>query len=131
MIKFRTKTEFPILDKRGKTIGNYIIRLIVNNINADINGAIATGFYYYCDENNNEISLDAFGTPFPWSLVDVAENQLPPLESTTSLKSNIFQRVAQFGLIQQMIESGDNYGTVGSDWEMDTEYNQRMRASKK
>lgn len=127
MIKFKTKTEFPILDKRGKIIGNSIIRLIVNNINADINGAVATGFYYYCNEDDNEITLDAFKSDFPWDLVGLAEQQLPPLESSQSLKSNIFQRVAEFGIMQQMIESGSNYGTLGSDWEVDDEYNQRMR----
>lgn len=127
MIKFKTKTEFPILDKRGKTIGSYIIRLIVNNINVDINGAIATGFYYYCNEDNNEITLDSFKSDFPWDLVAVAESKLPPLGSTQSLKNNIFQRVPEFGIMQQMIESGENYGTVGTDWEVDAEYNLMMR----
>ena len=127
MIKFNTKTEFSILDKRGKIIGNYIIRLIVNNINADIDGAVATGFYYYCNEDGEEITLDNFKSYFNWDLVEIAEQQLPPLESIQSLKSNIFQRAAEFGLMQQMIESGSNYGTQGSDWEVDDEYNQRMR----
>ena len=127
MIKFKTKTEFLILDKRGKIIGNYIIRLIVNNINADINGAVATGFYYYSNEDGEEITLDNFKSDFNWDLIEIAEQQLPPLESTQSLKSNIFQRVAEFGLMQQMIESGSNYGTQGSDWEVDDEYNQMMR----
>ena len=127
MIKFKTKTAFPIYDKRGKIIGNYIIRLIVNNINADINGAVATGFYYYCNEDGEEITLDNFKSDFAWDLVAVAETNLPTLESQNSLKANIYQRVAEFGLMQQMIESGSNYGTQGSDWEVDDEYNQMMR----
>ena len=127
MIKFKTKTEFPILDKRGKIIGNYIIRLIVNNINAYINGAVATGFYYYSNEDGEEITLDNFKSDFAWDLVAVAETNLPTLESQNSLKANIYQRVAEFGLMQQMIESGSNYGTQGSDWEVDDEYNQMMR----
>lgn len=127
MIKFKTKTSFPIYDKRGKDIGSFIIRLIVNEIVATVNGAKATGFYFYQNENNEEITLDAFSTNFNWDLVALAETNLPPLESTQSLKNNIFQRVAEFALMQQMIESGENYGTQGTDWEQDVEYNNVMK----
>ena len=125
MIKFKTKTEFPVPYKRE--IQQQIIRLIVNNITANLNGAMASGFYYYINSDGEEIMLDAFNTNFKWDLVAIAEQNLPPLESTQSLKSNIFQRVAEFGLMQQMIESGSNYGTLGSDWEVDDEYNRLMR----
>ena len=125
MIKFKTKTEFPVPYKRD--IQQQIIRLIVNNITANLSGAVASGFYYYISTEGEEIMLDAFNTTFQWDLVAVAEQNLPPLESTQSLKSNIFQRVAEFGLMQQMIESGSNYGTLGSDWEVDDEYNRLMR----
>ena len=125
MIKFKTKTEFPVPYKRE--VQQQIIRLIVNNINADINGAIATGFYYFINTEGEEIMLDAFNSTFQWDLVAIAEQNLPPLESTQSLKNNIFQRVAEFGIMQQMIESGENYGTVGTDWEADAEYNLMMR----
>ena len=123
MVKFKTKTDFPIYDKRGKELGRFIIRLIVNEIVATANGARATGFYFYENENNEEITLDMFTTNFDWDLVAVAEINLPPLESTQSLKNNIFQRVAEFALMQQMIESGENYDTQGTDWEQDVEYN--------
>lgn len=125
MIKFKTKTEFPVPYKRE--IQQQIIRLIVNNITANINGAMASGFYYFINNEGQEITLDPFETPFPWDLVAIAEQNLPPLESTQSLKSNIFQRVAEFALMQQMIESGDNYGTQGTDWEQDVEYNNVMK----
>lgn len=125
MIKFKTKTEFPVPYKRE--IQQQIIRLIVNNITANLNGAMASGFYYYINSDGEEIMLDAFNTNFQWDLVAIAEQNLPPLESTQSLKSNIFQRVAEFGIMQQMIESGNNYGTLGSDWEVDDEYNRLMR----
>ncbi len=125
MIKFKTKTEFPVPYKRE--IQQQIIRLIVNNITANINGAMASGFYYFINNEGQEITLNPFESPFPWDLVAIAEQNLPPLESTQSLKSNIFQRVAEFGIMQQMIESGSNYGTLGSDWEVDDEYNRLMR----
>lgn len=125
MIKFKTKTEFPVPYKRE--IQQQIIRLIVNNITANLNGAVASGFYYYINSEGEEIMLDAFNTTFPWDLVSVAESQLPPLESSQSLKNNIFQRVAEFSIMQQMIESGENYRTVGTDWEVDAEYNLMMR----
>ncbi len=125
MIKFKTKTEFPVPYKRE--IQQQIIRLIVNNITANLSGATASGFYYYINSDGEEIMLDTFNTTFPWDLVAIAEQNSPPLESTQSLKSNIFQRVAEFGIMQQMIESGNNYGTLGSDWEVDDEYNRLMR----
>lgn len=125
MIKFKTKTEFPVPYKRE--IQQQIIRLIVNNITANLIGAVASGFYYYINSEGEEIMLDSFNSTFQWESVAMIEQQLPPLESSQSLKSNIFQRVAEFGLMQQVIESGSNYGTLGSDWEVDDEYNQLMR----
>ena len=98
MIKFKTKTEFPVPYKRE--IQQQIIRLIVNNITAYSNGATASGFYYFINTEGQEVTLDPFVTAFPWDLVAIAEQQLPPLESSQSLKSNIFQRVAEFGLMQ-------------------------------
>jgi hypothetical protein len=127
MIKYRTKTAFPIYDKRGKELGRFIIRLIVNEILATANRARATGFYFYENENNEEITLDMFTSNFDWDLIAVAEINLPTLESQNSLKANIYQRVAEFGLMQQMIESGQNYGTQGSDWEEDADYNNEMQ----
>lgn len=126
MVKFKTKTEFPIRDKRDKVIGSFIIRLIVNSVHAAINGIIAKGFYYRIDEDGNEICLDAFGTPISWESIEMAETQLPTFNDH-NLKDAFIQRIIEFTFIQQQIESGENYGTVYSDWERDEEYDELLK----
>ena len=130
MVKFKTKTAFQILDKRNKPLGEFIIRLIVNSIYADASGCMAKGFYYYIDEDGNEFVLDAFNTAFTWEIVEMAETQLPPFANIQNLKAAFEQRIIEFTLIQQQIESGENYGTVYSDWERDVEYDEQQKLAR-
>lgn len=129
MVKFKTKTAFPIYGKRGNFIGDFIIRLIVNDISANNNGVIANGFYYY-ENDGEQIILDAFKTNIPWEQVEMAETQLPAFNAT-SLRSAFIQRIIEFSFIQQQIESGENYGTVYEDWELDAAFEAERKTTTK
>ena len=121
MVKLKTKTEKELFDKRLKSLGFHIVRLIVNEISANGSGAVANGFYYYEDENGQQV-LDAFRTNFAWETVAMAETELPEFNSN-SLKDAFIQRIIEFSFMQQQIESGENYGTIYTDWELDNEEN--------
>lgn len=130
MVKFKTNTPYELLDKRQKSLGSHIIRLIVNEINATISGVTAAGFYYYINEELQEIMLDAFRTQISWEQVKQAETQLPAFDAH-HLKEAFIQRIIEFTFIQQQIEDGENFGTSYTDWERDEEYDELLRQSNK
>jgi len=129
MVKFKTTIEKAIVDRRQKPIGNHIIRLIVNDIHANISGVTANGFYFY-ELEGNQIVLDPFKTDISWTQVEMAETQLPVFNAN-SLRSAFIQRIIEFSFIQQQIESGENYGTIYEDWELDEENEALLKANKK
>ena len=118
MVKLKTNREIALFDKRQNSIGTFTIRLRVTEISANANGAVANGYYFYINDDENEILLDNFATQFSWENVALAESQLQPLP-TNSLRDAFIQRIVEFSFIQQQIESGSNYGTVYEDWEID------------
>lgn len=126
MVKFKTKTEKEVRDKRGNIIGSFIIRLIVNVIKANLTGAVADGFYYYINAEGEEEMLDAFNTKFNWQDVEQAELSLPTFDCN-HLKEAFIQRIIEFTFIQQQIESGQNFGTVYEDWERDVEFDNALK----
>jgi hypothetical protein len=116
MITKQTKTPFPILDKRGKPIVEFIIylkvvELIINEANITVNG-----FYYYKDEQEEIIVLDKFSEFFTWDIISAIEMILQPLD-TISLMEALLQRMNEFTDLQIQSESGQNYGTLYTDWE--------------
>jgi len=119
MLKLRTKTAFTIPAKRGVT--NSIVRLIIDGLKIDNNNIVASGYYYFYDENGDVVKLDDIaGTPMLWDNIEAAEfNLLPALESTANLKDNIMQRLTEFVFIRLQEENGVNYATIRADWEID------------
>jgi hypothetical protein len=80
----------------------------------------AIGYYYFLDENNGVVKLDEVSTLNTWETVESVEtNLLNPLNSATSLKANVLQRLGEFTMLQLTTESGENYGTTPDDWEED------------
>lgn len=116
MIQKQTKTSFPILDKRNKIIGNYIIHLKVEDIYFNESNVNVNGYYYYINDNESVVLLDRFNINLSWEQIDNVELSLQPLD-TTSLKNTLSQRIEEFTDIQLMLESGENYGTTYDDWE--------------
>jgi len=122
MLKLRTKTEFQIPAPRA--VKTAIVRLIIDGIFLDKNNITPKGYYYYIDENGQIIKLDDLGSNAQkqWVIVEQVENNnLPALNNTQNLYANISQRLEEFVMLQLQQESGDNYGTNPSDWEIDTE----------
>lgn len=125
MVKFKTNIEVELFDKRQKSLGSHVIRLIVNSINATISGITAAGFYYY-NVDGQDVVLDPFGTPISWEQVQMAETQLPSFDPQ-HLKEAFIQRIIEFTFIQQQIEDGENFGTTYTNWVRDEEYDEMLR----
>lgn len=118
MLKLRTKTTFEAPGDRVNV--QTVIRVIIDGLFLDNNNADPKGYYYYNDENGKLVQKFIKGLK-QWSDIEMAETQLPPLASTTNLKANILQRLAEFFFLQIQMEAGENFGTIASDWEIDTE----------
>lgn len=131
MVKFKTNIEKEVRDERGKVIGQFIIRMIVNDVLMSINGFLAKVFYYYELEDGNQVTLCAFKTNIPWILLRDVEPTLPPFPNNQYLEDALIPRVVQFTFIQQQMESGENFGTVYTDWEVDEIYQTEVREAQK
>lgn len=117
MIKKRTKTQFPILDKRGKSIGNFYISLKIEEVTFNEVNTLCKGFYYYVNENLETVILDSFSILFNWRDITIIEDNMLPDINSPNLKEVLTQRVLEFTDLQIQVESGDNYGTALEDWE--------------
>jgi len=116
MITVQTNKLMPILNDRFKLIGNYRLYLTIQYLEMDPNNVIASGYYYYINDNNEVVKLKDTRTTMQWSTVMyVEENMLNPITATT-LKESVLQRMMDFTLIKLTEESGENFGTVISDW---------------
>ena len=51
----------------------------------------------------------------------MVESGLPTMPSNTNLFTDLSQRLKEFTFFNLGLESGTNYGTAASDWEVDTE----------
>lgn len=126
MLKLKTKTEFQVPHERG--MKSVIVRMIISHFSMiDINNIKLEGYYYFLDEEGNIVKLinSDFGQNAmkQWSDIEVLENAdiVPVFESNKNLKSNLLQRLKELTMLQLQQEAGENYGTIASDWEEDTE----------
>ena len=124
MLKLKTKTEFQVPNDRGFV--STVVRIIVESLTINKNHIKAEGYYYYYDVNNNIVipSNGRFGA-----------SSLIPKETLAYLETNVFgnfnnpkgfylaieQRLFEMTMIQLSQESGQNYGTVASDFEIDND----------
>lgn len=128
MKTFKTNREFPLVDKRGNSLGNHIIFMIVSSLVIDRNMVEPKGFYYYevqefshKDDEGNDVMrtaqkvLENITGFFLWEDVTQIELQLADLPPK-SLYAAILQRIEDFAYVKLQIESGQNFGTVPSDW---------------
>ncbi len=117
MIRKTTNKQFPVLDKRGKSIGDYYISLKVEEVIFNEVNAVCKGFYYYVNENLETNVLDYFNIIFNWNEVMWIEDNMLPDISSPNLKDALFNRILEFTNLQLQVESGENYGTLYTDWE--------------
>ena len=121
MLKRKTKTEFPAPTDRG-TI-NTIIHFIVDGVALDKNNIVPKGYYYWYDETGKIYQSFIQNSLKLWSDVRLAEDNgiVPVLASNVNLEDNILQRMNEFADLQMTAEAGENFGTILSDWETETD----------
>lgn len=122
MLKLKTTQEFTVPTERGTT--NAIVRFIIERLEIDANNVRPIGYYYRLDENGQPVILAKIGNSSmkQWETVEAVEySMLGVMASNTSLKANLMQRLLEFTELQMDQEGVENYGTVFSDYEIDTE----------
>jgi hypothetical protein len=127
MITLKTKVAKPIFDLRYKQIGEYEIYLTIEKLEENINQVTASGFYFYKKPNEviegeeptfSDVILDSFATKYTWEQIAQVETMLQPLVSSTSYYAVTNQRMKEFALFQQQLESGNNFGILYSEWDV-------------
>jgi hypothetical protein len=127
MITLKTKVAKPIYDNRYNQIGEYEIYLTIEKLEENINQVTASGFYFYKKPNEviegeeptfNDVVLDSFSTSYSWAQIEQVETMLQPFVSSTSYYAVTNQRMKEFALFQQQMESGNNFGIQFSEWDV-------------
>jgi hypothetical protein len=127
MITINTKVAKPIFNDRYKQIAEAVIYLTIESLEENINHVIAHGFYFYKVPNEliegqpqtyNDVVLTSFSTRYSWEQIEQVETLLQPLTSNTSYKSNTLQRMREFAIFQQQMESGNNFGITFNEWDV-------------
>jgi hypothetical protein len=143
-----TKTVKPIYDKEFNKIADSKIYLEIENIDFNLKAKTITcrGKYYWkksVTTTNNVIDPNynsSFGPPPTYTSTEVTTEQNMILRSfrpvvipftklnlieaslsalnTNSLIEAVLKRTGEFAGMQLQIESGQNYGTVISDWDI-------------
>lgn len=117
MLKLRTKTEFYVPYLREQI--SVIVRMIITDIQFDINNSIVSGYYYYYNIDNTAVKLDDFRFLVPWAQINLIENNMLSPITSPNLFDIVMQRLTEFTFIQLQAENGKNYGTNSADWEVD------------
>jgi hypothetical protein len=127
MITLKTKIAKPIFDLRYNQIGEYEIYLTIEKLEENINQVTASGFYFYKKPNEviegeeptfNDVVLDSFSTSYSWAQIEQVETMLQPFVSSTSYYAVTNQRMKEFALFQQQMESGNNFGIQFNEWDV-------------
>ena len=118
MIRQKTKTEFDVPTKRGSV--KAIVRKIISSLDFQKSNVIVTGYYYYINKNEEVVKIDDIKKTFPKAHLESAEaGLLPDLVATENIYDSIYQRLMEFDALTMQKESGENFGTIPSDWEND------------
>ena len=127
MITIKTNVAKPIFDNRYNKIGEYKIYLTIEKLEENINQVTASGFYFYKKPNEviegeeptfNDVVLDSFSTKYTWNQIAQVETMLQPFVSSTSYYAVTTQRMKEFALFQQQMESGNNFGIQFNEWDV-------------
>ena len=132
MIKFKTIPEIELFDNYKNSIGNFVIRMIINDVNVNKFGATPSGFYYYINAACEEVVLNPIkNTSFSIEEMRYVEDnmQLPDFDHR-NLDKAIFQRTIEFAFVKLKMEAGRNFGTHDTDWVVDEETTEILRTNK-
>ena len=132
MINFKTIPEIELFDSYKNSIGNFVIRMIINDVNVNKFGATPSGFYYYINAAGEEVVLNPIkNTSFSIEEMRYVEDnmQLPDFDHR-NLDKAIFQRTIEFAFVKLKMEAGRNFGTHDTDWVVDEETTEILRTNK-
>lgn len=127
MVKFKTNIEIELFDIYKNSLGFFILRMIINDVKINSNGATPEGFYYYKNADAKDIVLAPIkNTSFTIEEMRYVEQELPDFDNR-NLDKAFFQRTIEFAFVKLKMEAGRNFGTHDTDWEVDEETNEVLR----
>ena len=132
MIKFKTIPEIELFDNYKNSIGFFVIRMIINDVNVNKFGATPSGFYYYINASGEEVVLNPIkNSSFSIQEMRYVEDnmQLPDFDNR-NLDKAVFQRTIEFAFVKLKMEAGRNFGTHDTDWVVDEETTEILQTNK-
>ena len=118
MITISTNKAIDIRNTTYEIIDSKIISLTVQRIEQDLNGVIATGFYYYINDEGLVIKLKDNRTYLSWDDIQVVELSILQPMTDVNYKEANFKRLKEFTVLRLTQESGQNFGINIEDWDI-------------
>jgi len=118
MITISTNKAIDIRNTTYEIIDSKIISLTVQKIEQDLNGVIATGFYYYTNDEGLVVKLKDNRTYLSWDDIQGVESAVLQPMTNINYKEANFQRLMEFTVLRLTQESGQNFGINIEDWDI-------------
>ena len=119
MIKFKSTKKVERYDEYNRLLGEFTMRMIINELTVRKDEIIPCGYYYYLNNDGETITVAPLkNTSFTRAQLTGVENNLPAL-TTNHLFDIIDVRTEQFSFLKWQMENGSSFGLLASDWEID------------
>jgi hypothetical protein len=123
MVTIKTKVAKSIINDRWNKVTEAEIYLTIERLEENINHVIASGFYFYKvptedKEVFNDVVLTSFNTRYSWEQISQVEQLLPELKTKNSYFEATLQRMREFAIFQQQMESSRNFGILFEEWDL-------------
>ena len=119
MIKFKSTRKIPRYDEYNRLLGDFTMRMIINELCVRKDEITPSGFYYYINNEGETVTVAPIkNTSFPRAMVTQAEMQLANLP-TKHLFDALNQRAVEFTFLKWQMEAGSSFGLLANEWEID------------
>lgn len=119
MIKFKSKRKVERFDEYNRLLGEFTMRMIINELCISKDKIIPSGFYYYNNDDGETVTVAPIkNTSFSRTEVTAVEAQLSPL-TTNHIFDVIDKRTVEFSFLKWQMENGSSFGLLANEWEID------------
>jgi hypothetical protein len=120
MYRLKTNGNFIAPIDRGTV--STVIRFIIDGLFIDKNNITPKGYYYWYDESGKIYQRHIGDITLLETVKQLEDSEtVPSLQSNVNIYDNVIQRLGELTKLQMIAEEGQNFGTLASDWVIDTD----------
>ncbi|MEC5156641.1 hypothetical protein [Chryseobacterium sp. MP_3.2] len=121
MLKFKSKRKIERFDEYNRVLGDFTMRMIINELCITKDTITPSGFYYYINDEGETITVAPIkNSSFSRQQVTAIEAQLSSF-TTNHIFDVIDKRAVEFTFLKWQIENGSSFGLLANEWETDLE----------